>query len=161
MRTKLACLIGVVAFVISITALLVAVLSVNANSLPSSLNGWAQVNVSGFGNTDNMGVTTLAVFSNTLYAGTQGNMAGAEIWRTSNGNSWTSVITSGFGVTQNNNIRGLTVWGNYLYAGTSNDNGAQIWRSNDGLSWTQVVSQGLGNANSKELNLMYVFSNTL
>jgi len=101
---------------------------------------WKQVNIDGFGNSSNEGVISLAVFSDTLYAGTY-NGNGGEIWRMDS--PWTAVITSGLGYTHNRGIDHLIEFNNYLYAGTLNvADGGEVWRY-DGLGWTQGGSGGL------------------
>jgi len=123
--------------------------------------GWKQVNINGFGNRSNEEVLSLAVFSDTLYAGTFNYDTGGEIWRM--GSSWTAVITGGLGYAYNVGIDHLAEFNGQLYAGTWADevNGGEVWRSGDGLNWTRVVSQGFGDPTNGEVFRFAVFSDTL
>ncbi len=122
--------------------------------------GWEQVNINGFGNLRNDSVSSLAFFSDTLYAGTINFDTGGEIWRM--GNPWTAVITGGLGYAYNVGIDHLIEFKGDLYAGTWADtvNGGEVWRY-DGLGWTRVVSGGFGDTGNAEALHFAVFGDTL
>jgi hypothetical protein len=125
------------------------------------VSGWTQVNLNGFGNRSNEGITSLAVFSDTLYASTTNFDTGGQIWRM--GNPWTAVITGGLGYAYNVGVDHLIEFQGNLSAGTWADetNGGEVWRSNNGLNWTRVVSQGFGDPTNGEVFRFVVFSDTL
>ena len=60
---------------------------------------WNQVNADGFGDGDNRGAYSMAVFGDYLYVGTyHRSPSGAEVWRNSHDTTWNQVNTDGFGV---------------------------------------------------------------
>jgi len=127
--------------------------------------GWRQVNINGFGERRNRGVTALAVFNGRLYASASNQDDGARVWRTADGTTWTAVSEIGFGsayTNTNRSIPDLTVFDGQLYAGVGrSDNAGQIWRSSDGTAWTQVEGSGFGNANNSRILALAVFSHQL
>lgn len=103
---------------------------------------WAQVNINGFGQSENHWIGALGVFKKQLYAGVNsygGGEGDAQIWRLEK-SSWTPVVTDGFGDGAMW-VLSLTEYKNYLYATTQN---GQVWRSPDGLTWQAVVLDGFG-----------------
>jgi DNA-binding beta-propeller fold protein YncE len=131
-----------------------------------SSNGtvWTQVGDDGFGNANNVGVTTLGVFSDTLYAATLNTTDGLEIWRSSDGLGWTGVVTNGFNGGSNYYIcTGLTVFNGYLYAAVeaSSTAAAQVWRTNDGVTWTQVNMDGFGDPDNDQTGGFAIFGGYL
>ncbi|HTO99940.1 MAG TPA: SMP-30/gluconolactonase/LRE family protein [Anaerolineales bacterium] len=118
---------------------------------------WTQANVNGFGNVGNIGVSTLKVFNGQLYAGTQNQDSGVEVWRSSDGTSWTPFSPPSTGADA---VMSMEVFNNRLYIGTSNGAGGDIW-STDGASWSQVVSNGFQDGNNYIIDAMAVFSGNL
>ena len=117
---------------------------------------WTNVVTAGFGDVNNVWVSTLAAYGSDLYAGTYyDGRNGAQIWRTSNGTDWTNVITAGFGLPLSNlEIMHLVPYGgdlyattgqyyNYMYDPVLRQIGAQAYRY-DGSSWTNVITAGFG-----------------
>lgn len=119
--------------------------------------GWQQSNASGFGNPENNTIGALAVFNNSLYAGTWNNN-GMQVWRTNDGHTWNQE----YPYWSNSNTEALCAapFGSYLYVGTGNESGGEIWRTN-GTGWWQVASGGLGDANNYGFSAFAVFSNYL
>ncbi|MCE7984073.1 MAG: hypothetical protein DYG89_23105 [Caldilinea sp. CFX5] len=124
-------------------------------SSTGDLLDWTRVITNGFGDPKNWTLTTLEVFSNTLYAGSANETTGGELWRSQDGNAWTQIYLDGFGTAQNDIVGSLEVFRGQLYAGLRNRTaGGEIWRSADGSQWTRVVSGGLGNVkNGRPYNL--------
>ncbi|HFD39031.1 MAG TPA: PKD domain-containing protein, partial [Anaerolineae bacterium] len=127
---------------------------------------WTQVISQGFGDPTNGSIFRLAVFSDTLYAGTHSYTSthGAEIWRSTSGDvgSWERVAENGLGNANNVAIRSFAVFSNTLFAGISNyTDGAQVWRSTNGITWTQVATGGFGNAYRPSTAALAVFQNRL
>jgi hypothetical protein len=121
---------------------------------------WEQVNINGFGNLRNEGVLSLALFNDTLYAGTYNWDTGGEIWRM--GSPWSQVNTDGFGDSDNEGIDHLIEFNGYLYAGTANgSDGGEVWRSSNGTDWNQVASGGFGDTDNAEVFRFAVFNNQL
>jgi hypothetical protein len=103
---------------------------------------------------------SLAVFNDTLYAGTLNFDTGGEIWRMSS--PWSQVNDDGFGDSDNMIIAHLIEFKNYLYAGTGNDaDGGEIWRSSNGTDWNQVASGGFGDTDNDEIFRFAIFNNQL
>ncbi|MEA3336438.1 MAG: 6-bladed beta-propeller [Chloroflexota bacterium] len=125
---------------------------------------WSKVVKNGFSNGDNVAITALAVFDDTLYAATQ-NDSGAEIWRSGTGNngSWTRVVTAGFnGDSSNNLVSDLFVFEEKLYAAVENNaEGAELWRTDDGASWEMAAVNGLGDPDNIHFGSMALFDNWL
>jgi hypothetical protein len=117
-----------------------------------SSNGteWQQVVGDGFGNPDNMAITTFTVFSETLYASTGNATGGWEIWRSSTGDSlsWTPVITSGLGYTANQNVTGFTLFDDFIYLASEGPHPSQVWRSADSTSWEPITTNGFDDPNN-------------
>jgi hypothetical protein len=127
---------------------------------------WTQVEDDGFGNANNVGIVTFAVFSDTLYAATYNATDGLEIWRSDTGDSgdWESVITSGFGGGADYRVStGLTVFNGYLYAAVeaSSASAAQMWRTNDGITWTPVNTDGFGDSDNDQTGGFAIFGGYL
>ena len=114
---------------------------------------WEQVNEDGFGEPYGcVKASSMAVYGNQLYVGTDESSGGCMVWRTSGAGGppftdWQQVNTSGFGSTSNTDAPSMAVYNGKLYAGTSNASGCQVW-SYDGSSWSGAGSGGLGNASN-------------
>ena len=115
----------------------------------------------GFGDVNNTSCDVLEDFNGNLYAGTQNDSTGGEIWRSADGADWTQVNTDGFGDNSNMRILDLVVMGQYLYASTENDNGCELWRSYDGTAWEQVNTAGFGDTDNIESRAMVVAGDRL
>jgi len=129
--------------------------------------GWEQVNINGFGDSDNRGAWSLGTFNNALYASTSNFASGAEVYRFSSG-SWEQVVSGGFGDSTNVGVDWFAEFNGYLYAGTWNDsgsgsNGGQIWRSatGDSGSWEQVVNNGFGDSVNSDIMTLAGFNGYL
>ena len=133
-----------------------------------SLDGevWTQVNVPGFGSGlgdwSNSDATTMAVFGNHLYVGTEngyyrafGIGSGTQIWRTDGEiepplvDDWELVSRDGFGdgIPRPDvaNTTAMIVFDGELYVGVANSaEGAEIW-SFDGATWTARAQGGIDN----------------
>ena len=88
----------------------------------------------GFGQTGNIGLVSLSVFEDALYAGVTSE-AGAQLWRSDDGMTWRQIVgpdgatPAGFGTGSNRSINCLRVFKGRLYAGTDNSqDGAELWR---------------------------------
>jgi basic membrane protein A len=110
-------------------------------------NDWTQVNLAGFGE-GNIGVWSLAIFHDDLYAGVGGGDGG--IWQSSNGTDWNQIVGGGFGDVNNWTLGyDMAVFDNALYVSTYNPiTGVEIWRTYNGLEWSQTNADGFGNSNN-------------
>lgn len=120
----------------------------------------------GFGDLNNYGIYSMAVFGSYLYVGTHNddmfNPTGCEVWRSSDGTSWNQVNTDGFGDAKNRSASSMAVFGNYLYIGTRNVvDGCEVWRSSNGTSWTPVNTDGFGDAGNRGALSMAVLGSYL
>ncbi len=87
----------------------------------------------GFGDVNNFKIEMVYVSNNHLFAGTDNNATGIEIWQSSDGQVWHQINMDGFG--DINNI--ATLWNSstiefnhYLYIGTENSvTGGELWKS--------------------------------
>jgi hypothetical protein len=131
---------------------------------------WEKVelpNGNGFGEKENYGIRTMAVYNNELYIGTAANLLldkGCEIWKY-DGVNWTPIIGDevpgveptdneylGFGNPLNKYAWSMTVTSDKkLWVGTANgklvnlmepkSSGCEVW-CYDGVEWTPVVKDG-------------------
>ncbi len=111
--------------------------------------GWDQMNLNGFGDVWNQGVTTLEVFNGQLYASSVSWNIGARIWRSADGTNWQPVNDYGFGmIPMPNAVIDSIVYSGKLYYGLGWSGGsAQVWRTN-GTSWEQITTDGFGNTDN-------------
>ena len=96
----------------------------------------------GFGDRGNTDVTSMAVFSGRLYAGTF-NAGGCQVW-SYDGDAWERVAEGGFGDEDNQGATSMSAYYGALYVGTYNNDytsGCQVW-SFDGDRWLQEIGQG-------------------
>ena len=135
-----------------------------ANNLGGQLwrtdgSAWEQITGDGFGDGNNSGVNALAVFGKALYAATNNDVTGTEIWRSTTGDAgdWAQVNVDGFGGGGTKRDVTLDVFEGMLYVGLSRNDLAELWRSSDGTVWTQVIQDGLGDANNDSVSSMEVF----
>jgi hypothetical protein len=110
-------------------------------------SGLNNANSPGFGNSNNISVSSFYTLDKILYAGTY-NEKGCEIWSLTDGKNWTKMVgqgltgsnASGFGDVNNNAIDVFGKFNNYLYAGTDSSyydeakglylskTGFEVWR---------------------------------
>jgi hypothetical protein len=117
---------------------------------------WTNVVPNGWGDPINEGVNASAIYSGSLYMGTENydseldTTNGAQIWRTTDGENWDPVTVNGFNDPMNVGVSALEPFGNYLYAVAYSYNysveGNQIWRCHkcDGTDWYQIMDNGWG-----------------
>ncbi|MFH1207033.1 MAG: FG-GAP-like repeat-containing protein [Patescibacteria group bacterium] len=121
---------------------------------------WSQVNVDGFGSTDNYRSYAMINYNEALYASTGNIVTGTEIWKYAS-SAWSQVNTDGFGSIQNYDTTSLIGFNSKLYAGVSNSVlGAGVWEYN-GTAWTQVNSAGFGDAFNWAIYAMQVYNSKL
>ena len=128
---------------------------------------WTQVNFGRFGDANNEDIEMI-VYGNFLYAATENELTGAEVWRYDGGTSWTQVNTDGFGDEKNCECADLIVFNDTFYVATRNAvTGVLVWRYGGGTSWTRVDpgaggpgNGGFGDNNNIEASL-YIYNNTL
>ncbi len=109
---------------------------------------WTDVMTDGFGNVQNIWISSHNNFSDVLFLGVQNNTTGGEIWRSPDGATWNQVSSGGFGNLNNRYISSFEVFEDNFYAATHNDvSGGQLWRSADGDDWDQVNPSGFGEGN--------------
>jgi tripartite motif-containing protein 71 len=133
------------------------------------VEGWKQVNINGFGDVDNIGITALEIFNDYLYAGTDfWGETGAQIWRMEVNGDWEQAVSDGPGGKFDYYVDDLIEFDGKLYAGIGNQNwdtsayeGGSIWRSANGTDWDQVVSGGFTDPYNGEIANFAVFSDTL
>jgi hypothetical protein len=125
----------------------------------SGYPGWAQTNTGGFGD-PNQQVAALSEFNSYVYAGTQYDITGGQVWRSPDGRSWTEVTPSWS--PDGADVYDTEVFGSYLYVGTLplDYAGGEIWRT-DGTTWQQVVDDGFGDAHNYAVNALHVFGGAL
>ena len=134
-----------------------------------ALPGWRQVNVSGFGDPGNLGVTTLEKFKGYLYAGASNWNTGGSVWRSKDGLSWEIVSEPGFGEVYTNTnpaVIDMIKYKDRLYVGvgwpgTGVTGVGQIWRTFDGTTWEQVEGSGFGDPNNNSITNFIMFGNML
>lgn len=103
---------------------------------------WTQDNVDGFDNNENVTVASLTNFNGVLYATTDNDTTGAEVWKRTADLTWIKVTDAGFGQGAGTaNTFTSEVFNGYFYVGADN---AKVFRSSDGASWEQVNTNGFG-----------------
>ena len=139
---------------------------VDLGNTPKSLTcigpSWQQLNTNGFGDSQTIGVISLQVFQNQLYAGTA-NGSGGSVWRQQWDGQWQQVtepgLGSGSGATA---IIDLAVFQGQLYAGIGwGDAPGQVWRSVNGTSWQPVTTDGFGDGGNIAITNFAVFKGQL
>jgi sugar lactone lactonase YvrE len=126
---------------------------------------WGLTASEGFGNPDNASVIAMVVFSDTLYAATQNDISGLEVWRSPTGNtgSWSKVHSAGADVTGFGALALMDVFQGHLYLGihrgdlSAGSAIAELWRTQDGTTWAPIFTDGLGNPNNHSLTAMAEF----
>jgi sugar lactone lactonase YvrE len=122
---------------------------------------WEQIFFGGLGDTNNIAVSAMSVFSNTLYIALGNTSTGTEIWRSTTGNpgSWSQVNTDGFGDDGTAIETTMDVFGNYLYVGLGRGDPlvGELWRTSTGTDWSPVFTNGLGNSNNTWVSSMAEF----
>ncbi|MFH1149122.1 MAG: hypothetical protein V1748_01475 [Actinomycetota bacterium] len=133
---------------------------------------WTQVNADGFGDSDNVEASSMAVFSHGgttyLYVGTENSVTGCELWRTAGlggppYTDWVQVNVDGWGAALNTRVSSLADFGGaWLYAGTANVSGCQIWGSigvggPPYADWVMIGAPGIANPANVEASSMLVF----
>ena len=123
----------------------------SANIVPIPCETWTQVNVDGFGDTNNIDGRFI-VFNGYLYSATENYITGVEIWRTQDGAIWEQGNQDGFGDPNNSWEFGgkFIIFQNQLYFLVGSDNtGVEVWTTPDGTTWEQVNQDGFGDPNNK------------
>lgn len=131
----------------------------NGGEVWRSVNGlvWEQVANAGFGDIENGGVNSFAVFSNMIILATTNTASGLEVWVSPSGNSgtWTRVVDDAFGEGSSPQDLVMSTYDGFVYLGFGFP--AKLWRSDDGIDWSPVFTDGLGNANNSQVASMAEF----
>jgi hypothetical protein len=152
---------GALRFALTSLGLGVALLSALPAAEAACNPSFQQVNVSGFGEPDNLYSWSMQVFNGYLYVGTLNNVNGPQIWRWDGTNPWQKVFSRPAS-TGNTGFRSMTVFNGQLYASTVNDTqGAELWRSTDGVTWQAAAMGGLGNVNNTSFRGLTTFKTLL
>jgi hypothetical protein len=126
---------------------------------------WTAVITGGFAISDNVGISSMAVFQDKLYALAYNEATGAELWGTDTGITWTLFFSGGLVNPRNEGGGGLIVFREELYFVSDNgSHGAEVWRTSDGANWEQVGFQGWddkGNAGPTADRSLACFENRL
>ena len=112
---------------------------------------WERVADGGWGDASNGGIAALQVFAGNLYAATNNQNTGTEIWRspTGNTNTWTQVNPDGFGAGGGTSgDQSMDTFGGHLYVGLSRNGAAELWRTSNGAMWTPALASGPGPNNT-------------
>jgi len=123
---------------------------------------WENLINDALGDSEN-GFRALAVFSNTLFIGTDNRTTGIEIWSSATGDAgdWTQVNTDGFGNGATTQDVTMDIFNGFLYVGfgrtidaETSTYLAELWRSNDGVTWAPVFTDGLGKSDNSNVSSM-------
>lgn len=98
----------------------------------------------GFGDENNVFVSSMTAFNDYLYVATYNDNRGTEIWRTNNGTAWTQVNNDGFG-DYATSVAVLGVFKNQLYAFRTMPDpaGVKVFRTSNGTDW-ETATDSLG-----------------
>ncbi|MBL4715433.1 MAG: T9SS type A sorting domain-containing protein [Bacteroidia bacterium] len=109
-------------------------------------------------------IACMVDFNGYLYASTNNQAIGGQLWRTNDGNSWqnlTSVI-DGYDGTRDEELHNMDTSNGYLwitpYTRVANSNGSPIFRSTDstGTSFIQSNTDGFGDSNNDGENAVSI-----
>ncbi|WP_207679005.1 Ig-like domain-containing protein [Desulfonema magnum] len=126
------------------------------------ISGWTQINSNGLGNPDNHGVSTMAVYNNSLYMGTANSADGFEILKYDSGTDVLSMKTGGIGNLGNTEAASMAVYKEKLYVGTTNSvTGAEVWEYDGQDNWNQVNTRGFGDSGNTSAATMAVYDDFL
>jgi hypothetical protein len=123
----------------------------------------------GFGDINNMYISSGAVFAGNLYFATTNSIGGSQLFSSANGHAWNAASTAGYGHPNNESTYDVTPFGGSLYASTYDYTtpGASIFSSSDGTTWASsvgyapsLIGPGFDNPNNWGLNLA-VFNGSL
>ena len=130
-------------------------------------SSWRQASRNSFGDDDNRGIESMAVFGGYLYVGTYSS-SGCQVWRTAGTGGppcrWTKVSSpSDIGSTSNYSASAMAATPTRLYVATGQTGGlgCEVWRY-DGAAWTISVgpgcprTRGFGDANNSDATAMAV-----
>ena len=113
---------------------------------------WTQVNLTGFGTTNNRGTNVLASYGGQLYAGTENWNTGCEVWRWDGPTAadWTQVNTGGFGDAGVAYADSILVSGGLLWVGTGGSGGERSAGSQlvPGMMWASRCRSEPGGCSS-------------
>jgi hypothetical protein len=128
----------------------------------------------GFGDSQNMGFPSFAVFNGYFYMGVRNQQQGAndpplpatgcKIWRSNNMDSaaaYEEVVNNGFGTVNNISVDSMVNYGGYLYALTRNyTTGTQMWRSATGNAgtWSKRAQNGFGDSQNVSGRAVIIFN---
>ncbi len=108
---------------------------------------WTRANTNGFGDADNLEVSSLCFNGATAIAGTYNDKTGAAVFQYTGppGTAWTKRNANGFGDANNLEAAGALVFGARLYMSTYNYvSGARVYRYESSSTWTAVSPAGFG-----------------
>lgn len=105
----------------------------------------------GFGNPKNSAIHAFQDFNGAIYAGTQNDDTGLEVWRTFDGTTWENVVgplaqtPGGFAHEKSGSTMDFEVFNGNLYLGDINAfGGFGVWATPDGITWQQIGTDGFG-----------------
>lgn len=130
----------------------------------STQANWSLVDDTGFGNSNNTAISSMASYNSNLYAFTENGTNGTQAWRCSTASGCDAVgdfaqtNNNGFGGGSNrSNTLAAYVWESdydYLYVGTTSaTGGAEVYWSEDGNNWNDA-NVGGGSSEQNVLDLM-------
>jgi len=101
----------------------------------------------GFGNPDNIWISSLAAFGGYLYAGVGNDWGMVQVWRSLDGTNWTQVYDSGDSIL--GMVNAMEVYREHLYLVMENYySGMAVYRTSNGTDWEQVGFDGFGDGNN-------------
>lgn len=100
----------------------------------------------GFGNPNNIAITSMVDFSGFLYASTRNVSTGGELYRSADAVTWTRIAANGLGSARNIELHNLRVAQNQIWLATLARSPSlfQVWRSSDGFNFVQSNVDGFG-----------------
>ena len=120
-------------------------------------DSWEQIIPDGFGNPNNVEISSMAIHRATLYAATRDRGDGGELWRTYDGFNWFKVDSWPAAA----QAACMVVHDGSLFIGTAGEEGAEVWSSRDGVHWVHCNDPGFGDAGNKSTLAAGGFHNQL
>ncbi len=138
--------------------------TVGAELWKNTGSGWTAAGTAGFGDTQNLQVSSLATYNAKLYLGTMNAKTGGQVF-SYDGSS--SVQFIGAFSPVNKDVASMAAYGGYLFAGTQSLTvwynffpGCKVFRY-DGSTWPQEGASGFGDGNNLIATSMCAYGDSL
>ena len=94
-------------------------------------DAWERVVSGGFGDANNISISSMMAVGEYLYAGTENDVSGGEVWRSpvyGDAGSWEQVNVDGFGDPNNHAVTSLAGAGAFCMPARNTSTGGELWQ---------------------------------